>query len=183
MFHRSSEGLADLLSNNLPPISETTSPKPQKTAPIQSPTSVLTSQFSHTLTVKSPHNDASMNPILNPALLKFTSQRLQSTNHGLNSILDRSPAAVVPRKKQKKIRRQSLSQYYGRSVDSPNLREVPGELISVRRSPRLASECTVPCSAYDNSLTPGHFMKMSSHFHFAKTCFTLLGIEIMSSMA
>ncbi len=137
-------------SNKLPPISEIATPnltktcsKLTKTAPFQSPTDVLTSQFTHTLSVKSPPNEPSMNPVLNPVLLKFTSQRLQSTNDGLNSILDPSPVAVVPCKKKTKIRRQSLSQYYGSSVYSPNLREVPGELITVRRSPRLASECLV----------------------------------------
>ncbi len=33
-----------------------------------------------------------------------------------------------------------------------------------------------------NSLTSDHFMEMSSHFHFARTYFTLLGIGIMSGM-
>ncbi len=35
-------------------------------------------------------------------------------------------------------------------------------------------------SAYDNSLTPDHFMRMSSHFHFARRCLTLLGIVCLS---
>lgn len=41
-------------------------------------------------------------------------------------------------KKKKSIRRESLRQFYGNSVNSPNLTEVPRTVIKVRRSPRLA---------------------------------------------
>jgi hypothetical protein len=43
-------------------------------------------------------------------------------------------------KKKKKIRRQSLRHYYGNSINSPNLTEVPRAVIKVRRSPRLEGE-------------------------------------------
>ena len=42
--------------------------------------------------------------------------------------------------KKKRIRRESLRQYYGNSINSPNLTEVPGAVIKVRRSPRLAGD-------------------------------------------
>ena len=51
-------------------------------------------------------------------------------------------------KKKKKIRRESLRQYYGNSVNSPNLTEVPKAVIKVRRSPRLAGE-TAQSHAHD----------------------------------
>ena len=41
-------------------------------------------------------------------------------------------------KKKKSIKRESLRQFYGNSVNSPNLTEVPRTAIKVRRSPRLA---------------------------------------------
>ena len=42
--------------------------------------------------------------------------------------------------KKKRIRRESLRQYYGNSINSPNLTEVPRAVIKVRRGPRLAGE-------------------------------------------
>ena len=139
-MYRPSEGLADLLLNKLPPITETTSPHSAKVSRIKSPTTLLATQFSHNLSVKSPQDGVTVSNIVNPSLFKFTAQKFQSTNDGLNTILDGSPAAIVPRMKKPRIRRQSLSQHYGCSVESPNLRIVPCELITVRRSPRLARE-------------------------------------------
>ncbi len=56
--------------------------------------------------------------------------------------------------------------------------------ISKKSSPRGGTHDCAYISVYDNSLTPGislSFMKMSSHFHFAKTSFTFyVGIEIMA---
>ena len=43
-------------------------------------------------------------------------------------------------KKKKRIRRESLRHFYGNSVNSPNLTEVPSGVIKVRRSPRLAGK-------------------------------------------
>ena len=57
-------------------------------------------------------------------------------------------AAVI---KKKRIRRQSLRYFYGNSVSSPNLTEVPSSVIKVRRSPRLIGErstCTC-CVCHD----------------------------------
>ena len=48
--------------------------------------------------------------------------------------------AVGVAKKKKRIRRESLRQYYGNSINSPNLTEVPRAVIKVRRSPRLAGD-------------------------------------------
>ena len=47
-------------------------------------------------------------------------------------------SAGVMKKKKKSIRRESLRQFYGNSVNSPNLTEVPSAVIKMRRSPRLA---------------------------------------------
>ena len=49
-----------------------------------------------------------------------------------------SGVEVVGLIKKKRIRRESLRQFYGNSVNSPNLTEVPSAVIKVRRSPRLA---------------------------------------------
>ena len=116
---------------------------PQPSPQFISPTSTLAQQFSRDLAVKSPQENPSLpgNAVTNSSLLTFAAKKYQSTNDGLNSILDGSPL-VGPkfggRKRSSRIRRQSLRQYYGCSVNSPNLTEVPGELINVRRSPRLA---------------------------------------------
>ena len=144
LWCRPSEGIGDLLSAKLPPIQET-SPQQQSVpsrnpTQIESPTASLSNQFSQNLAFKSPQDNVSTSTIVNPALFKFTAQKYNTTNDGLNSILDQSPLISGPRRKAPRIRRQSLSQYYGRSVDSPNLCEVPGGYITVRRSPRLAGE-------------------------------------------
>ena len=55
-------------------------------------------------------------------------------------------AAVI---KKKRIRRQSLRYFYGNSVSSPNLTEVPSSVIKVRRSPRLLGERSTCCVCLD----------------------------------
>ena len=164
------EGLGQLLSFNLLPTKESTSSNESNNnrgsdqsqsvsinptdniapsysgtrPPFISPTSLLAQQFSHNLAVKSPQENLTPLPgsaVTNSSLFTFAAKRYQSTNDGLNSILDGSPLAgpkFGARRQSSKIRRQSLRKFYGRSVNSPNLTEVPEELKAVRRSPRLA---------------------------------------------
>lgn len=68
-------------------------------------------------------------------------QAHQPKNEGLNSLLDGSP---MPSQNtftfKKTIKRPSLREFYGNSVNSPNLTEVPSAMITVRRSPRFAGK-------------------------------------------
>ena len=99
----------------------------------QSPASQLSSDLTSTLTINTPPGKL--------ARLKRQEQKklksAQPANFGLNSILDGSPHNPDFKPAKKSIRRQSLRSFYGNSVNSPNLTEVPNSAITVRRSPRL----------------------------------------------
>ncbi len=104
---------------------------------VSSPPSVLASQLSDKLAIASPiplSDPASTNVAVSSAKWKPSHlEACSGSNLGLNSILDKSfQSGPVP----KKIRRQSLRSFYGNSVNSPNLTQVPANAITVRRSPR-----------------------------------------------
>ena len=68
-------------------------------------------------------------------------QAHQVKNEGLNSLLDSSPMPSQPAFEfKKRIKHQLLREFYGNSVNSPNLTEVPSAVITVRRSPRFAGK-------------------------------------------
>ena len=104
---------------------------------VSSPSSVLAVKLSKRLSIASPDVLASASKSASTTLKKkkwkppHMELLTSTTNLGLNSFLDKSfhPSP-------KKIRRQSLRTFYGNSVDSPNLTQVPVNIITVRRSPR-----------------------------------------------
>ena len=100
----------------------------------KSPTAILAQNLSGCLAIQSPQDAQTCN-----GTSFFTStKKFHSINDGLNSILDETPNST-PRvvAGRKRIRRPVLREFYGNSVNSPNLDE------GLRRSPRLASQCII----------------------------------------
>ena len=143
-FHLSvfcSDGLGQVLK--LEPIQED-SPVTRKavtsdfgSACVSSPATTLANDLTASLTLKSPNDSSAKCKKAQKKRLQ-TSRHLHSTHFGLNSILDNTPSPVlIHGARTKKIKRQSLRSFYGNSINSPNLMQVPKEVITMRRSPRL----------------------------------------------
>lgn len=133
---------------------------------LQSPASQLSSDFTSTLTIDTPSGKPTQ--VKNPQQKTLKSaQHFQPANFGLNSILDGSPnpASSGFGLAKKTIKRQSLRSFYGNSVNSPNLTEVPSSAITVRRSPRLNGNYGYYC--YSHAV---HNM----HAKFNNVCLCLL---------
>ena len=142
IFLMCSGGLSQVLT--LEPILDVSqSDSTMKTVPsvlrfsaVKSPTSALASNMSSALSLQSPLTRAGEK---NDKKLK-QALHLHPSRNGLNSILDGSPSdfpsTLGASAGKKKIKRQSLRSFYGNSVNSPNLTEVPSCAIVVRRSPR-----------------------------------------------
>jgi len=103
---------------------------------VASPASVQAVKLSNKLSITSPDMLVNAGKSASTSLARWKPFHMEermtsSANLGLNSILDKSfhPSP-------KKIKRQSLRSFYGNSVNSPNLTQVPVSAITVRRSPR-----------------------------------------------
>ncbi len=97
-----------------------------------SPTAILAQNLSGRLAIQSPQGTRTSSG----TSLFSSTKKFHSTDDGLNSILDETPNST-PRMMAgtKRIRRPVLREFYGSSVNSPNLDK------GLRRSPRLASQC------------------------------------------
>lgn len=142
-----SSGLGQVLK--LEPIPEdpqsdsSTGPSEFHFSAIKSPASSLACDISTSLSLESPSTR-----IRRPSSKNLKQPlHLQPSQNGLNSILDGSPSNFQAAFGGKtRIKRESLRSFYGNSVNSPNLTEVPSSAIIVRRSPRLnKGEWTILC--------------------------------------
>ena len=103
----------------------------QGTMSFKSPTTILAQNLSGSLAIQSPQDAQTCTSFFG------STKKFHLTHDGLNSILDATPNScfgVVAG--MKRIRRPALREFYGSSVNSPNLDE------GLRRSPRLAGQCT-----------------------------------------
>lgn len=111
------EGIPELQSS--PDVLESPPHKLSATSDVlqfQSPATLLAGDLSRSLSVYSPHGSK----VCSTAALLDSAKRFQSNNYGLNSILDGSPLKLAASYK-KRIRHPALREFYGNSVNSPNL--------------------------------------------------------------
>ena len=135
----SGEGLGQLLV--LEPIQEAASSPTEGPPSLLSPHSPGTSlahSFTQSLSIQSPLLAGTRAPLQSSKVcssksLLSSARRCQPTNDGLNSILDGSPVPFPNQKTTKKvIRHTALKSFYGNSVDSPNLTELPPKQTDVK---------------------------------------------------
>jgi hypothetical protein len=99
-------------------------------------------------------------------MIEATNQSIYlATNSNFIALTIPGVEAVGVMKKKKRICRESLRHYYGNSINSPKLTEVPRAVIKVRRSPRLEGERFYCSTFYQNMTNLSHNMYSEASVH------------------